>query len=137
METSPMWYLWNPNNATSPDQFKENLRGLLDQLRNQAASGGSLRKVAAGNATGPDFQTIFAMLQCTPDLSQEDCTSCLINAIANIPASCDGKRGCRVLSPSCYLRFEIYPFYNETRLQELEPAVSSSPPPVPVPAPVP
>ncbi|KAH6831355.1 cysteine-rich RLK protein 29 [Perilla frutescens var. hirtella] len=133
LETSPMWYLWNPNNATSPDQFKENLRGLLDQLCNQAASGGSLRKVAAGNATGPDFQTIFALLQCTPDLSQEECTTCLINAIANIPASCDGKRGCRVLSPSCNLRFEIYPFYNETRLRELEPAaVSPSPPPVPV-----
>lgn len=136
LETSPMWYWWNPNNATSPAQFEDDLRRLLDNLRRQAASGGSLRKVAAGEEKGPDFQTIFAMVQCTPDLSGPDCTTCLITANSNIPASCDGKRGCRVLSPSCYLRFEIYPFYNETRLREQEPVSPSPPAPVPVPVPV-
>ncbi|XP_057764815.1 cysteine-rich receptor-like protein kinase 44 [Salvia miltiorrhiza] len=135
MESSPMWYWWNPNNATSPAEFEDSVRRLLDGLRDQAANGGSLRKVAAGNESGPDFQDIFALLQCTPDLIKEDCSSCLINAIGNIPVYCDGKRGCRVISPSCTLRFEIYPFYNETRLRELDPTSSLSPPaPVPVPS---
>ncbi|KAL0363261.1 UNVERIFIED_CONTAM: Cysteine-rich receptor-like protein kinase [Sesamum calycinum] len=133
LATGPTWYLWNTQNATSPDQFKQDLRTLLDNLRGQAAYGGSLRKVAAGNITGPDFQTIFGLVQCTPDLSADDCSSCLIGAAAEIPNCCDGKQGGRVLKPSCTLRFEIYPFYNGTRLQELarqpEPPVLSPPGP--------
>ncbi|XP_042027589.1 putative receptor-like protein kinase At4g00960 [Salvia splendens] len=125
--TSPGYYLWNVNNVTSPAQFKEDLRTLLDDLRRRAAGGSSTRKVAAGNVTGPDFQTIFGLVQCTPDLSSGDCTSCLIGAISEIPQCCDGKQGGRVLRPSCNLRFEIAPFFNETRLQELE-FVPPSPP---------
>ncbi|KAG6392301.1 hypothetical protein SASPL_146516 [Salvia splendens] len=135
METSPMWYLWNPYNTTDPERFVEVLRGLLDRLRNNAADGGTLRKVAAGNESGPAFQDIFALLQCTPDLTKEECSSCLINANTNIPASCDGKRGCRVMSPSCTLRFEIFSFYNETRLREFDPLPPPSPPaPTPPPS---
>ncbi|KAL0321786.1 UNVERIFIED_CONTAM: Cysteine-rich receptor-like protein kinase [Sesamum calycinum] len=121
LATMPAYYWWNAENATSVDQFKEDLRTLLDDLREQAVYGGSLRKVAAGNITGPDFQRIFALVQCTPDLSPEDCRSCLIGAAADIPKCCDRKRGGRVLRPSCTLRFEIYPFYNKTRLEELVP----------------
>ncbi|KAL0305888.1 UNVERIFIED_CONTAM: Cysteine-rich receptor-like protein kinase [Sesamum radiatum] len=134
LATGPTWYLRNMQNATSPDQFKQDLRTLLDNLRGQAAYGGSLRKVAAGNISGPDFQTIYGLVQCTPDLSADDCSSCLIGAAAEIPYCCDGKQGGRVLKPSCTLRFEIYPFYNGTRLQELarqpEPPVLSPPGPV-------
>ncbi|KAL1537396.1 non-specific serine/threonine protein kinase [Salvia divinorum] len=107
MDTSPMWLWWNPYNTTYPDQFEEVLSRLLDRLREQAADGGSLRKVAAGTESGPAFQDIFALQQCTPDLTKEECSNCLINAKSNIPANCDGKRGCRVISPSCTLRFEI------------------------------
>ncbi|KAL6562208.1 hypothetical protein OROGR_003215 [Orobanche gracilis] len=113
-----LWML-NPQNATSADQFMDDLRSLLDNLRGQASYGGSLRKVAAGNGTGPNFQNIFALVQCTPDLSPEDCGSCLIGAAQDIPSCCDRKRGGRVLWPSCNLRYENVSFYNETRLQEL------------------
>ncbi|KAL1537381.1 putative receptor-like protein kinase [Salvia divinorum] len=107
-------------NVTSPEQFKEDLRALLDNLRRRAAAGSSTMKVAAGNATGPDYQMIFGLVQCTPDLSAEDCTSCLISAISYIPECCDGNTGGSVLLPSCNLRFETAPFFNETRLLELE-----------------
>lgn len=133
LESDIMWYWWNRENATSPEKFEEDVSGLLERLRNEAASGGSLRKVAAANVTGPDFQTIFALVQCTPDLSKDVCTSCLLNTYSRILVRCDGKRGCRVIRPNCNLRFETYPFYNETRLRELEPIVASPPVPVPVP----
>ncbi|KAL0442887.1 UNVERIFIED_CONTAM: Cysteine-rich receptor-like protein kinase [Sesamum latifolium] len=133
LATDPGWYVWNTQDVTSPDQFKQDLRTLLDSLRRQAAYGRFLRKVAAGNITGPDFQIIYGLVQCTPDLSPDDCNSCLIGAAVEIPTCCDGKQGGRVLRPSCTLRFEIYPFYNGTRLQELawqpEPPVLSPPGP--------
>ncbi|KAL1537399.1 hypothetical protein AAHA92_29918 [Salvia divinorum] len=128
LATSPVYYLMNTQNVTSPEQFRADLRTLLDNLRRRAAGGSSARKVAGGNATGPDFQMIFGLVQCTPDLSSGDCTSCLVGAISEIPQCCDGKKGGRVLRPSCNLRFESAPFFNESRLQELE----FVPPPPPV-----
>ncbi|KAL8468865.1 hypothetical protein ACS0TY_031901 [Phlomoides rotata] len=127
MMNRPAYFWPNPENATSPEQFQVDTQALLYDLTNQAASGDSLRKVAAGNRTGPDFQTIFALLQCTPDLSKQDCTRCLYGATAEIPQYCNRRKGCRVLWPSCNIQFEVYPIVNETRLQELEPQV-----PVPV-----
>ncbi|KAL1537392.1 non-specific serine/threonine protein kinase [Salvia divinorum] len=138
LATVPAVYLRNRLNVTNPEQFKADLRALLDDLRRRAAAGSSTRKVAGGNATGPDFQTIFGLVQCTPDLTSEDCASCLVGAISNVQLCCAGNRGGRVLMPSCNLRFEITPFFNETRLQELEfvpPPPPLPPPPLPQPSP--
>ncbi|GFP94691.1 cysteine-rich receptor-like protein kinase 41 [Phtheirospermum japonicum] len=135
METRPALFMSNVENATNPGEFLTYLRGHLDNLRDLAANGGPLRKVAAANVRANDFQYIFALVQCTPDLSSDDCTGCLIAAAAEIPTCCDRRRGGRVLYPSCNLRYERYPFFNETRLQELVP-VPPSPAPQPPLAPV-
>ncbi|KAL0409307.1 UNVERIFIED_CONTAM: Cysteine-rich receptor-like protein kinase [Sesamum radiatum] len=71
---SPIIMGWDTANVSSPVQFKESLRTVVDALTIQAASGGSLMKVAAGNHTAPDFKWIYAMLQCTPDISEADCS---------------------------------------------------------------
>ncbi|KAG5622824.1 hypothetical protein H5410_008042 [Solanum commersonii] len=66
---SNLFYLGNIRNASKPDEFNQELGKLLDNLRGVAANCGSSLKYASGNATGPDFQTIFALVQCTLDLS--------------------------------------------------------------------
>jgi len=71
-------------------------------------------KFATGNATAPEFKTLYALVQWTPDLSELDCNSCLVDAIQRIPGCCDNKEGGRVIGPSCNLRFEIYQFSNWT-----------------------
>ncbi|KAL7149920.1 hypothetical protein ABFS83_05G073600 [Erythranthe nasuta] len=126
---SPAVLVRNSMNASGAAQFKEDLRMLIDDLRRQAAAGGSLVKVVAGNISGPDFQTIFGMLQCSPDLSAEDCGGCLISAAQYIPGCCDGSRGVRILAPSCNLRYEISPYYNITRIRQVQQIVSPPPPP--------
>ena len=40
----------------------------MDSKRIQAAVGGSLHRFAVGNATTPNFQTLFSLMQCTLDL---------------------------------------------------------------------
>ncbi|XP_019171526.1 PREDICTED: cysteine-rich receptor-like protein kinase 10 [Ipomoea nil] len=109
-------YMWNGANTTSPDQFNQDLRRLLDGLRNQAANnGGSFLKFAADNTTGPDFQTIYALVQCTPDLTAQHCTDCLTSAFGDMPnCPCKGKRGGRIVFPSCNFRYESYRFFNYT-----------------------
>ncbi|XLT73900.1 hypothetical protein HN873_030326 [Arachis hypogaea] len=57
-------------------------------------------------------QSLYGMAKCTPDLPPEECSSCLVNAAADIPTGCcKGKIGGRVLFPSCGVRFELYRFY--------------------------
>ncbi|KAJ7946217.1 Cysteine-rich receptor-kinase-like protein [Quillaja saponaria] len=111
---SPSQILWNTANATDKDQFSQVLRDLLESLRRQAASGSSLRKYAAGNVPGPNFQTVFALLQCSPDLSEQGCSDCLVEAFKQIPQYFDGKIGGRIISPSCNFRYENYRFYEPT-----------------------
>jgi hypothetical protein len=116
METNPSFYMWNTKNVSAyyVNQFKNDLRTLLESLRSQAAAGGPDLKFAAGNATAPNFQTLYAFVQCTPDLSELDCNNCLLEAFQDIPLCCDGKQGGRVIRPSCNIRYELFPFYSPT-----------------------
>ncbi|KAG6658114.1 putative receptor-like protein kinase At4g00960 isoform X1 [Carya illinoinensis] len=137
LETSPSFYMWNLNNVSANylDQFNDVLRTLLEGLRDEAAAGGSLRKYAVNNTIAPQFMTLYALVQCTPDLSREQCDNCLTGAFGNIPQCCSGKQGGRVITPSCNFRFEIYQFYNSTA-EALPPSISSPlAPPVSLPPP--
>ena len=103
----------------------------MDGKRIQAAAGGSFRKFAMGNATAPNFQTLFSLVQCTPDLSEKNCSDCLVEAFGNIPQCGGGKQGGRFHTPSCYFIFQVYPFYDTS----YPPLTSASPPPPPVSSP--
>jgi hypothetical protein len=117
MEDAPEFPLWN-NDSVSVDvkvEFNNLLWNLLGRLRDGAAAGGSLREFAIGNAPGQNFPTINALVQCTPDLSEQDCNYCLSGAFGNFWKSYAG----RILRPSCNFRYEIKAFYDPTsyRLQ--------------------
>ncbi|KAJ0081482.1 hypothetical protein Patl1_10999 [Pistacia atlantica] len=118
-------YLWNQQNVSDNlvDEFNQELQSLLTSLRNTAASGNSLLKFATGNTT-VNFQPVYALVQCTPDLSKTQCTECLDEVIKQIPACCQQRIGGRVLMPSCNFRFESNDlFFNPT---------PDSPPPSPL-----
>ena len=54
-----------------------------------------------------EFQTLYSLVQCTPDLSNTDCNSCLQAAINHLRICCSGKQGGRVHFPSCHVRYEL------------------------------
>ncbi|KZV39045.1 Cysteine-rich RLK 29 [Dorcoceras hygrometricum] len=128
MADGPTLLMRNTANASSPDRFMADAGALVSNLREQAASGGSLRKVAAGNTSSVGNQTIFSLVQCTPDLSPESCSACLMVAV-DVRSTCASGIGCRLLRPNCNMRYEVQSFYNETRLQEIQTLTSSGPPP--------
>ena len=70
-ETEPYFAWSNPNKVSTNylDKFNDALRTLLEKLRSEAKAGDSFRKYAAGNAILPDFMTLYALVQCTPNLS--------------------------------------------------------------------
>ncbi|XVF27792.1 hypothetical protein REPUB_Repub14bG0139500 [Reevesia pubescens] len=125
LENDPHTCVFNTENASNPDQFNQALSELLDNLSNEAAAGGPLRKYAAGNSSAGNLQTVYAMVQCTPDLDQQNCTACLDFARQELSKCCSGRIGCRVLRPNCVLRFESNLFFNETAVPLPSPPSSS------------
>ncbi|XP_044460674.1 cysteine-rich repeat secretory protein 38-like [Mangifera indica] len=128
MEFGPYFSMYNLNNVTEVNQFHEVLRNLLNNLTKEAASGDSLRKFATGNSTTASSQHIYALTQCTPDLSEKQCVDCLNNATSLLPQCCDRSIGGRVISPSCNFRYEQNIFYDST-VHAVTPSPSPSPSP--------
>ncbi|KEH40073.1 cysteine-rich receptor-kinase-like protein [Medicago truncatula] len=116
-ETRPFYLGWSLNNATNEDEFDKVLKNLLDNLRNRASSGDSDLKYAVGSdeVGQNNNQTIYALVQCTPDLSKSLCDDCLVKSIKAIPRCCNNRLGARIVRPSCYLRYETDSlFYQQT-----------------------
>ncbi|KAF3967177.1 hypothetical protein CMV_008802 [Castanea mollissima] len=134
MEARPLIAAANTQNFSDVEGFNDVLRPLLDSLRNRAASGNSTHKFALKSVAAPKFQTIYSLVECTPDLSELDCSSCLQQLQDYIPQCCDGKQGVRFVTPSCDLRYEIYPFYASSAEPPPSPPPSSPPPPPLVPS---
>ncbi|XP_002518553.2 cysteine-rich receptor-like protein kinase 10 [Ricinus communis] len=132
MAQEPGVFLLNVQNIADQDRFNNLLATTMGKLATEAASAASGEKkfaVKIDNFTA--FEKLYSLVQCTPDLSNLDCGRCLQAAISNLPTCCDGKRGGRVLYPSCNIRYEVYPFFNVTALEPPPPSPSPVVPPPP------
>jgi hypothetical protein len=110
---NPNFIVWNSKNESDVDGYGEALKTLLDTKISEAASGVS-RKFATGTSVAPDFSKIHVLLQCTPDLTQQECSNCLQIISRKIPLCCVGQAGARYYTPSCNFRYESYPFFDLT-----------------------
>ncbi|KAH6801323.1 hypothetical protein C2S52_001787 [Perilla frutescens var. hirtella] len=117
--TDPTRGLRNALNVSNGQRFREERTSLLDDLTAQAANGSSDLKVGAGSRTTSEseFPKINGLVQCTPDFSPEDCARCLSEIATYLQPYVS--QGFRLLGPNCNIRYELYSFYNETRLRDL------------------
>ncbi|KAA8519988.1 hypothetical protein F0562_014244 [Nyssa sinensis] len=134
MEWGPGFEKWNVHENVSDNDwntFDVMRRRLLLRLSDQAASGDSRRKYSTGEDQGPNYKTMYTLVQCTPDLSLGDCNNCLDACMQLIPKCCNGSIGGAVYKPTCNLRYELGtgPFYNQAvPLPPLPPPPSPPPP---------
>ncbi|KAI3980032.1 hypothetical protein MKX01_042686 [Papaver californicum] len=131
MEVEPAISLLNTNNVRDPESFNLLVTELMNTLVSRASSNGdnsSTIKFATGNfnATTVGYQSLYGLVQCTPDISGSGCNRCLSGAVDNLPSCCFGKPGGRILRPSCNIRYEVYPFYESTATAVTAPSPSPS-----------
>ncbi|XP_028787885.1 cysteine-rich receptor-like protein kinase 10 [Neltuma alba] len=117
-----IFFAWSQQSSTTLNDIYVQVQ--LDKVEDQAPIGDSHRKFAAANDSTSESGEVYAFAQCSPDLSEDYCRSCLQNVSSRIQICCDGRNGGRVFNPSCYIRYESYLFYDYT-------AVSTQPPPPP------
>ncbi|KAJ0263446.1 Cysteine-rich receptor-like protein kinase 5 [Hirschfeldia incana] len=137
--STPTIITWNtqrvPDVPTyTPDRFKDAMASLMNKSAVEAAYSKE-KRFAVKKSRFTLSQTLYALVQCIPDLSPEDCLSCLQQSMKEFNFN---RVGGRVVFPSCNSRYEIYPFYNEPfvttpspSLPITVPAVTPVTPPLP------
>ncbi|KAG4910339.1 hypothetical protein JHK87_056455 [Glycine soja] len=125
VDTRPAISLLNTANISNQANFMRLMFDTMNETADEAAIGA--KKYATKQANISGFQTLYCLVQCTPDLSTQGCRSCLSDAIGLLPRCCEGKQGGRILNPSCNVRYELYPFFRTN-------TIASSPAPTPTPS---
>ncbi|XP_028776272.1 putative receptor-like protein kinase At4g00960 [Neltuma alba] len=111
--TMPTLRLLNPANFSNQAGFMNVLTFIMNQSADEASKSAEMKKFKT-NAVAVQFQTLYVLVQCTPDLSSADCRRCLSGVIGHFRWCCDGKIGGKVLYPSCLAHYELYPFFNSS-----------------------
>ncbi|XP_021677946.2 cysteine-rich receptor-like protein kinase 44 [Hevea brasiliensis] len=125
LELQPTDAGYNVNNITSNmEEFDQTWSGLMSRIVTKASMGSSKVKFATEEADLTPFQKIYALMLCTPDMSQSNCSYCLREAVGFYQSCCHGKQGGYVQKPNCIFRWDLYPFYNS-----IADALPPTPPP--------
>uniref|UniRef100_A0A2K1R5W4 non-specific serine/threonine protein kinase n=1 Tax=Populus trichocarpa TaxID=3694 RepID=A0A2K1R5W4_POPTR len=119
---------WNTQNIT--DNVKFNMRvvdSISDAAKEAASAPSGERKFAAKTVTYTWEESLYVLVQCTPDLSKYDCIRCINLTLSYLPIYINNKQGGRVLFPSCNFRYETYLFYNVAAVVAMSPPPLSTP----------
>ncbi|KAM3288391.1 cysteine-rich receptor-like protein kinase 10 isoform X1 [Capsicum chacoense] len=108
----------NSRNVTEPERFYKILAYLMiEKARNLQP-----RKLIL-----PPPKRVYALAQCTPDISSDTCKACLSQAISRLPTSCKKSKSCKVVLLNCFIWYEFFLFYNSKA--SAAPLVQNTPPP--------
>ena len=112
------------------NRFDELVRATMNDLATGISNvGPGVKKFETKEVKFTASQTLYTLVQCTPDLSGYDCNRCLQIAMTNLPGCCGGEEMGRVLFPSCNLWHDLYPFYLTVNTSAPTPNLAVVPPP--------
>ncbi|KAJ8561118.1 hypothetical protein K7X08_027308 [Anisodus acutangulus] len=104
------FYMWNVAVVSKPEYFNSKMRELLGSLIDEAYWVQDL--YATGEMKIGENEKLYGLVQCTKDISNEECKKCLEVIVTELPHCCDGQKGGRDVGGSCNFRYEMYPFFN-------------------------
>ncbi|KAK9084908.1 hypothetical protein Sjap_025319 [Stephania japonica] len=124
----PNEFICDISNAPKPDGFNEAVNDLMSSFVTDYTKGTSRPLFKTKELNSASLQKIYGLVQCTPGITNQDCSTCLNFLVGRITTVCDGRQGGILMTPSCYLGYNVYPFY-ESRALAPPPL---SPPPQPL-----
>uniref|UniRef100_A0A0E0LLP5 Serine/threonine-protein kinase n=1 Tax=Oryza punctata TaxID=4537 RepID=A0A0E0LLP5_ORYPU len=121
--------LMNTQTVSAPAEvFDAAVATLLNATSRYAAENSSRRFGTGEESFDSANPTIYGLSQCTPDMSPDDCRSCLGGIIALIPQYLSRRKGGRAIGMRCNFRYEVGPFFAGGSMLRL-PAPAAAPPP--------
>ncbi|XP_034697319.1 cysteine-rich repeat secretory protein 38-like [Vitis riparia] len=125
MSTSPWFIMYNVKNKTDSGERDVGALSLMYKLVSEAPDSEDMVSIKNETSVNNASLMLYGLAQCTRDISDASCSSCLVELSSEIDKCCQEKVGWRVLGPNCNIRYERYLFYDEV----------SADPPAPAPAP--
>ncbi|XP_074307568.1 putative cysteine-rich receptor-like protein kinase 9 isoform X2 [Silene latifolia] len=111
---------WDMYNVTgNVTRFTQILRNTMNLLSVRAANCRSGKKFATSIVKLTEDESLYALAQCTPDLTVKDCRKCLVTAIETLHKMGRSKSG-KILQLNCMVRFEMFPFFYSDKIKPLE-----------------
>ncbi|CAL5007286.1 unnamed protein product [Urochloa decumbens] len=106
--------------AADEDAFERAFSALMNNLTARVVNGsGTSSSPAPMFATGAAVYdsgapngTMYGLMQCMRDRTAAECDQCLQESVRTLTSCCRGHVGGVVFAYSCYMRMEIYPYYN-------------------------
>ncbi|EOA19365.1 hypothetical protein CARUB_v10000412mg [Capsella rubella] len=70
-----------------------------------------LKYYSAEKAEFTEFPNVYMLMQCTPDITSQDCKTCLGECVSLFKEQVWGRQGGEVYRPSCFFRWDLYAFH--------------------------
>ncbi|XP_010433929.1 PREDICTED: cysteine-rich receptor-like protein kinase 11 [Camelina sativa] len=115
-ELDPQFLLFNTGNINSNlTEFTTIWEGLMARMIATASAEKSTPSSSDNHYTADStaltpIRKIYALMQCTPDLSSRDCENCLRQSAIDYQSCCGQRQGGVVMRPSCFLRWDLYTY---------------------------
>ncbi|KAG2657898.1 cysteine-rich receptor-like protein kinase 10 isoform X2 [Panicum virgatum] len=127
-----MYIAWSFDNVTAAESpaFEAATAKLVNATVEYAAAD-PIRRFGTGvEAFDQSYPKIYSLAQCTPDMTADECRSCLRDIIGRFTATYfAGKHGGRVVGVRCNFRYETYPFFYGSPLLQLPGPLGPAPAP--------
>ncbi|KAK4774637.1 hypothetical protein SAY86_009572 [Trapa natans] len=98
------------NVLIDPKTFDKGLGALIAQVKSEAVKPGN-RGFGKGEVKLSPSATLYALVQCTRDMSPANCGKCLSAAVETFRPLCENRTGCLFIYSSCYTRYDLRPFF--------------------------
>ncbi|XP_052150281.1 cysteine-rich repeat secretory protein 55-like [Oryza glaberrima] len=98
-------------NMDNPKTFQKAVAKTMDKAIAQAVATAGSAALGRVKKKYMTFVNIYGLSQCTRDLAPLACAQCLSTAVSNFGDICNAAEGCQIEYNTCWVRYEIYPFY--------------------------
>ncbi|CAL5201351.1 unnamed protein product [Lathyrus oleraceus] len=95
-------------NSTSAGEFDSDARILMNGLIQMGSEAPLMFGTHMFNINGT--QRRYGWVQCSRDITSEECKTCLSDMLHEVENCCEEKRVWRIFSPSCFVMYETQPF---------------------------
>ncbi|KAJ0983292.1 hypothetical protein J5N97_011547 [Dioscorea zingiberensis] len=117
-DNSDAFYILDSQKTTEWDPFNKIMRELIDRIFDWAAYNSSRRFATGEGYFNLDDPMIYALAQCTPDLTGYQCYQCF-RGMVPLTENVLWRRGGRVIGTRCNFEYEDLPFYEGKPMVQL------------------
>lgn len=108
LTTTPSWHILGSKNINNPQEVEKGEDNMQSLIKEATMESGKLYAMGEFNLSD---EKRYGLVQCSRDLSENECNQCLEAMLDKVPKCCGTKIGWQVLAPSCLIKYDDFIFY--------------------------